>query len=343
MGNKKKLIFEIAFLLVVFGGTVYGVFHGENLGQTLQAIKEVEWGYLVPAGLCVIFFIWGESFIIHYLMGTLSIRLKRWTCFLFSSIGFFFSCITPSASGGQPAQIYYMREKEIPVPVATLVLMVVTITYKAVLVIMGLGILICGQHFIQKYLTEVLPVFYLGILLNVCCVGIMILLVFHTSLAKEILKWGLARLEGLHLMRYKESRHVKLEQGMTRYQETAVYFRTHKHVVVNVLLLTFVQRFALFLSTYFVYLAFGLKGFSVGTIVLLQAVISIAVDMLPLPGGMGISEKLFLTIFLPVFGGKLLLPGMILSRGISYYTQLLLCALLTVLAHFLIRREEGIR
>lgn len=84
-------------------------------------------------------FIWGESIIIHYLMRTLGTRLKKWTCFLFSSIGFFFSCITPSASGGQPAQIYYMRRKNIPIPVATLVLMIVTITYKAVLVLVGLS------------------------------------------------------------------------------------------------------------------------------------------------------------------------------------------------------------
>lgn len=74
---------------------------------------------------------------------------------------------------------------------------------------------------------------------------------------------------------------------------------------------------SLFLSIYFVYRAFGLQGVSAMTILLLQAAISISVDMLPLPGGMGISEKLFLTILVPVFAGHLLLPGMILSRGIE--------------------------
>ena len=59
--------------------------------------------------------------------------------------------------------------------------------------------------------------------------------------------------------------------------------------------------------------------------------------MLPLPGGMGISEKLFLTVFVPVFGAGLLLPGMVLSRGLSYYTELLLSALLTLYAHFTIK------
>ena len=137
--KNKKLIGEILFLLLVFGVTVYMVFRGEDLHQTLAVIAQVRKLWLAPAALCVVFFIWGESIIIYYMMGTLHVRLKKWTCFLFSSIGFFYSCITPSASGGQPAQIYYMRQKDIPVPVSTLVLMVITITYKAVLVLMGLG------------------------------------------------------------------------------------------------------------------------------------------------------------------------------------------------------------
>ena len=53
---------------------------------------------------------------------------------------------------------------------------------------------------------------------------------------------------------------------------------------------------------------------------------------------MGISETLFLSIFEPVFG-SLLLPGMVLSRSLSYYTELLLSALMTVAAHFTLGRE----
>lgn len=337
--KNKKLIGEILFLLLVFGVTVYMVFRGEDLHQTLAVITQVRKLWLAPAALCVVFFIWGESIIIYYMMGTLHVRLKKWTCFLFSSIGFFYSCITPSASGGQPAQIYYMRQKDIPVPVSTLVLMVITITYKAVLVLMGLGLTVFGQGFLHTYLQQILPVFYLGIGLNVICVAILVVLVFHNSLARSIMRGGLALLERLHLLRCKESRHEKLEAGMEKYRETAAYFKTHKLVVLNVLGITFAQRLSLFLSTYFVYRAFGLQGVSAMTILLLQAAISISVDMLPLPGGMGISEKLFLTIFVPVFTGHLLLPSMILSRGLSYYTELLLSALLTLYAHFALKKR----
>ena len=72
--------------------------------------------------------------------------------------------------------------------------------------------------------------------------------------------------------------------------------------------------------------------------VFLQAVISVSVDMLPLPGGMGISETLFLTIFQPVFG-NLLLPGMILSRGLGYYGELFISAFFTVITQLTIGQK----
>ena len=127
---------------------------------------------------------------------------------------------------------------------------------------------------------------------------------------------------------------------VNQYTGTADYYRTHKGVIFAVFLITLVQRALLFLVTWFTYCAFDLSGESLSVILLLQAMISVAVDMLPLPGGMGISENLFLEIFLPVFGAELILPGMVISRGISYYTQLILSAVMTIAASFIIRRKE---
>ena len=120
MENKKKMIFNVLFLFLVFAATLYGVFHGEDLSEIAEILKTVNLYWLLPGVACVIIFIWGESIIIFYMMHTLGIHLKKWKCFLFSSVGFFFSCITPSATGGQPAQIYYMKKEKIPIPVSTL-------------------------------------------------------------------------------------------------------------------------------------------------------------------------------------------------------------------------------
>ena len=334
------MIFNIVFLILVFAGTLYGVFHGEDLGKIVHIVKTVDPLWLIPGVICVVIFIWGESIIIFYMMHTLGIKLKKWTCFLFSSVGFFFSCITPSATGGQPAQIYYMKKEKISIPVSTVILMIVTITYKLVLVVIGIGIAIFGRGFLHKYLEGILPVFYLGLMLNIFCVTFMTILVFHPLLAKAILMKGMKLLERFHLMRKKEGRLKKLEASMDTYRNTAAYLKNNPLVIVKVIEITFIQRMALFAVTWFVYQAFGLHGTGFWDILFLQAVISVSVDMLPLPGGMGISETLFLTIFSPVFGG-LLLPGMVLSRGLGYYGELLISAVFTAVAQLTIGKKES--
>ena len=339
MKSRKKIIFNGVFLAVVFALTIYGVFHGEDLSSMMDAIHRADKRWLLPGIALVAFFIWGESIIIWYMMRSSGIHLKKRTCFLFSSVGFFFSCITPSATGGQPAQIYYMKKEKIPIPVSTLVLMIVTITYKMVLVVIGLGLMIFGRGFIRTHMYDIRHIFYLGTGLNVFCVASMLLLVFHPVLARSIHVKGMELLEKMHLMRYKSTRIEKLNASMDQYHATAVYLKDHMMVLVNVFAITLFQRFALFTATWFVYKAFGLSGTNAFVIILLQSVISVSVDMLPLPGGMGISEKLFSMIFEPVFGSALLIPGMILSRGLGYYTELLISAIFTIVANFTIGRN----
>ena len=338
MKSRKKIIFNGVFLAVVFALTIYGVFHGEDLSSMMDAIHRADKRWLIPGIALVAFFIWGESIIIWYMMRSSGIQLKKRTCFLFSSVGFFFSCITPSASGGQPMQIYYMKKEKISLPVSTVILMIVTITYKLVLVVIGIGIAIFGRGFLHKYLEGILPVFYLGLALNIFCVTFMTILVFHPLLAKAIMVKGMKLLERLHLVKKKDGRLKKLEDSMDTYRNTAAYLKNNPFVIVKVIGITFIQRMALFAVTWFVYQAFGLHGTGFWEILFLQAVISVSVDMLPLPGGMGISETLFLNIFSPVFGG-LLLPGMVLSRGLGYYGELLISAAFTVVAQLTIGKK----
>lgn len=338
MKSRKKIIFNGVFLAVVFALTIYGVFHGEDLSSMMNAIHRADKRWLIPGIALVAFFIWGESIIIWYMMRSSGIQLKKRTCFLFSSVGFFFSCITPSASGGQPMQIYYMKKEKISIPVSTVILMIVTITYKLVLVVIGIGIAIFGRGFLHKYLEGILPVFYLGLALNIFCVTFMTILVFHPLLAKAIMVKGMKLLERLHLVKKKDGRLKKLEDSMDTYRNTAAYLKNNPFVIVKVIGITFIQRMALFAVTWFVYQAFGLHGTGFWEILFLQAVISVSVDMLLLPGGMGISETLFLNIFSPVFGG-LLLPGMVLSRGLGYYGELLISAAFTVVAQLTIGKK----
>ena len=48
MADKKKMIFNIVFLILVFAGTLYGVFHGEDLGKIVHIVKTVNPLWLIP-------------------------------------------------------------------------------------------------------------------------------------------------------------------------------------------------------------------------------------------------------------------------------------------------------
>ena len=328
--SKKQTVFNLLFLVVVFGLTMYLVFRGKDIGDIISTAREADARYLLLSIVCVVLFILGESVIIFYMMRTLGTSVKMGHCALYSFVGFFFSCITPSASGGQPMQIFYMKKDKLPIPVTTLVLMIVTITYKAVLVVIGLVICLFGGGFLRGYLGDYMWVFYLGVGLNVFCVTFMMILVFAPGLAKWIMVTGLKLIEHIRILKPRKSRLEKLEASMDQYHETAAFWASHKRVIL---------RCILFTVTYWVYRALGLHSYGILTIAILQAVISVSVDMLPLPGGMGISETLYMVMFVPVFG-SLMLPSMLLSRGISYYGQMLISAVMTCVAHMTIGRQK---
>ena len=60
MENKKKTIFNVIFLLVVFAGTMYGVFHGEDIGEIVKILEQVN-----VLWLCRVFYL---GRIDHYLL-----------------------------------------------------------------------------------------------------------------------------------------------------------------------------------------------------------------------------------------------------------------------------------
>ena len=224
-----------------------------------------------------------------------------------------------------------------------------TLPHAAMYAVMGSGSRIACNVFIvisawflcvQPFRARRLVSLWLGLWLNVFCVIFMLLLTFHPQLMRQILVKGHEVLVKMHILKKKTSRLEKLEGAMVEYQKTAEYLRNHPVVVGIVFLITCLQRVALFFVTYFVYRSFGLHQYSMYDIVILQGMISVAVDMLPLPGGMGISEKLFSMLFTGIFGQVKVLAGLILSRGLSYYTELLISAVMTVAAQLFLGNEK---
>lgn len=341
MKNKKKIIGNAVFFLALFGLTVYAVLKGKELSQLVRVMHSVRPAYYAAGFVFINLFVWCESYIIYRLLRVLQYRqVPGKNCIKYSYAGFFFSCITPSASGGQPAQLYYMNRDKVDVSVGAVILLIVTILYKFVLVFLGTLIFVFHHSLISDYVRGASFFFYLGMALNVICVVVMFLLVFQQTLASKMIFGLMKGLEKMHILKRKEERIRKLEDSMMEYHKAAAVIREHKKLIFGMFIVTLVQRIIHFSITYLIYRGLGLSALSAADVIALQCIISISVDMLPLPGGMGISEGLFLSIFRRIFTGGLLYPAMLLSRGISYYALLIISAAMTGVAHLTIKQKE---
>ena len=335
------MIGNAVFFLALFGLTAYAVLKGKEISQLIRVMHSVRPVYYAAGFIFINLFVWCESYIIYRMLRVLQYQqVPKRNCIKYSYVGFFFSCITPSASGGQPAQLYYMNRDKVDVSVGAVILLIVTILYKFVLVFLGTLIFIFRHSLISEYIQGAAFFFYLGMALNVICVIVMFLLVFQQTLASRMIIGLVKGLEKIHVLRRKEERIRKLEDSMMEYHKAAAVIQEHKKLIAGMFGVTLVQRLIHFSITYLIYRGLGLSALGIVDVVALQCVIYIAVDMLPLPGGMGISEGLFLSIFRKIFTGGLLYPAMLLSRGISYYALLLISAVMTCVAQVTIKRKE---
>lgn len=335
----KKRILEIVFFLVVMGLSFYTIFHGQSLEQVCGALRKLSPQYLFLAVGTALFFISAEGMMIWYLLRSLDGRtggergkngLLR--CVGYSFIGFFYSGITPSATGGQPMQLYYMCKDGNRLSESSVVLMTVALIYKFVLVVIGIVMLLIWHKPLRFYLGKFFPLFLLGLALNL----ILVLILMAVMLAPQGMKRVLFRLErvfaGVGILKPSVQRREKIEQFVGGYQGAVKFLTDHKGKVVNVCFFTLLQRCSVFVLTWIIYCGFALEGADMMTVVFLQASVYIAVDMLPVPGAQGITELMYRNIFRGIFTGGYLMPSLYVTRGISFYF-LLIVSLIVVLGN----------
>ncbi len=340
MKNKKWLANGL-FLLLVVGLTLWFTFRGQDMSRVWACVRTASPLWCAVAVTLVVAFILGESVIIAGLMRSVGQKTRLTHCFLYSFVGFFFSCITPSASGGQPMQVWLMRRDGISAAVSVPVLILVAILYKLVLVVIGLVTLLIRPAVLMPYLEPVIGWCWLGVGLNVVAVTLMLLVVFRPALMRRLIG-GLVRVgTRLFRLRHPERLIARADAWIAQYADVATCFRRDGRAMIVAAALTFVQRLLLFAVTVCCCLALGVGGGHLLIVLMLQAMISVAADMMPLPGGSGISEMLFLRMFTPLLGEGAALPVMILSRGIGFYAQMFIGAVFSAVAFVVIRRRDG--
>lgn len=337
-----KYLLDIGFIALILGLTFRLLFKGQELDEIIADLSDASPAWLMLGVAAVFCFVAGEACIIHYILRLFRQKVSFLRCLRYSFVGFFFCDITPSASGGQPAQMYYMKKEGIKFGLSSLIMVLITIAYKSVLVIIGVVLLILNGKTVYDLAGRFDWLIALGFALNVLFVAGLMFLFLRPGKVRS------AGIKTIDILTGKgiigESRSGRYSRKITRicdnYTLGAEYIRRNPKTMIRVFILTILQRLSLFSVTWIVYRAYGMNETSFFDILTLQVMIGVAVEMLPLPGAAGITEGCFLLCFTGVFGEELVKPALLMSRGLSFYLVLVIGGLTTLALHISILRKE---
>lgn len=333
-GKGQNWIAHICIFAAVMALTFWSVLRNQDFAGMADSLRKLSLSSIIAAVFLAVAFVAGEGCMIWYLLKGIGETTGLRRCISYSFIGFFFSGITPSATGGQPMQLYYMRKDGNSLSASSVVLMTVAVMYKFVLALVGIGILLFGRRLSGNYFQGYGWLYLVGLILNIAVVAALILVMFSPGIIRAAFYKTEKLLLHFRLWKESESRRNKMERFLSGYQETVCFLRDHKKMIGAVAVGTIAQRFSAFLLTYVIYRGLGLQGFSMWDIVWLQASVCIAVDMLPVPGAQGITEAMFRSVFQSIFTEQYLAVSICVTRGIGFYLIMLLGLCVFLVRHF---------
>lgn len=323
----KKTIRNLIVFILLIGLTFYLIFKDQNVLEILNIAVSVKKRYILVAIIAMCLYLLGETINITRILKELGEKSTFLRNIRYTLIGFFFSSITPAASGGQPMEIYYMHKEKIAVANSTLALLVHLTSFQIVTI--TLGIISTVLHF-EIVKSGLIYLVIIGILLNSSALALLAISIFSKRLSKGLINFAVKVLKFFRISNI-EKKQESLEKELEKYQESAVYIKEHKKLMIKTLATTFVQIIIYYSIPYWVYLAFGFTSYNFFQIVTLQAMLYATVSGIPSPGAVGVSEGAFIEIFKGVFPTAMINSAILLNRGASFYLFVIISAIITTI------------
>ena len=336
--SKKKKVLKYALNIMLILGitllTLYLIFKDNEPGKIFKQIGEADGRWLGLAAILMVIFVCGESVQFRMLFKGMKQKISMVKCILLSNIGFFYSQITPGASGGQPVQIIYMTKLGVNAFVSTLVCMMVTIVYKFMLVLLFILALILRTELVGGAIRDVIIFFIIGIICQLGFAAFLLICVLKPSFASWIVGIAIKLGTKLHIIKNPAALQQKADHSIQQYEAASDFLKENKHVMFKMAGITFIQRMAYFAVTFCVAMALRVENCDFISIVSLQVVLSLAVDVLPIPGASGVNEYVFVRLQTLIFGSSLVSAGLLMNRGITYYLLAAVTGVFSIIAHF---------
>lgn len=329
----RNLIFFIGLIIATF----WLLFKDQDIGELINIVKSANKTYTLLGFFIMLLYYLTEAYNVRRILKIFGDKISMLSALKFTWIGFFFSAITPAATGGQPVEIYYMSKEKISGANATMALLIQLCGFQISTISLGI---ICGIINPTIFQSGIIWLFLLGLLINGFALSIMLICIFSHKLTKKVVNLFLKILKFFKIKNI-DSKKEKIEEGLEKYKESSIFIKSHKGEFIKAILRVFVQICFYYSIPYCVYRSFGLNTYSLIQIFTMQAVLYTTVSGLPLPGAIGISETVFLGIFERVFGKELLSGAMLLNRGITFYWFVIISLIVVIINAVIMKNVKG--
>lgn len=324
---KPKTLINAGIFILIAGLTLSVVFKNNNPSEIMDNLKNANKWFILIALLCMFLYIMGEALNIYRILKNFKDKTTLSKCFKYSLVGFFFSSITPSSTGGQPMQVYFMNKDKVPIAHGTLALLVQLLSFQFVTLLLAVVGFFLNRDILLHHIGNIKYLMLFGITVNIVIEVFLFIMIFSKKMGEKIMDFVYKMLKKF---KYKKSESFKEKSDaqLKEYHECANYLNKHKALLVKTILTTIVQLSVYHCVPYFIYRSFGLSNYNAFNFIFMEAVLYISVASLPFPGAMGISEGSFMIMFKMFFPAAILGSAMIISRTVNFYLFIIICLML---------------
>ncbi len=339
MKNKKnpnlKYYLSVAFLIVMAYATIRLLLKETDIEEVKTLLLDADIKFIILGAVMMLLFLFFEGLSINKIVNSLNgegdKHVSVWDGFTYGSIESFYSFITPFGSGGQPFTLYYMLHDGIKGYKVSMAMLMTLLEYKLVLIVYSIGVAVVKPEIIFGNGAWVIVLYAFSLIVNVAMVLLIVVSMFDDKHVKNVGAWIFNAGCKLHIIKPEnlEARKEKFFSQVDEYKSGAVYIKNNPNIFFKAFLYNFGRITSLFLVSYAVYLSFGLPAERIIDVLFAQAIIYIMVDTLPLPGGVGITETLFLTVYSTIYTDSMITPAVLLTRFINYAWALLVSGVIS--------------
>lgn len=335
---KRKWLFPLLMLVLLFW-TGHMVLREQSPAQLAAALKTADLRFVLAGCGLMVLYLGCEAACTHLILRTLGSPVPYRRCLGYSCVGFYFSTVTPSSTGGQPMQVYSMTRDGVPGAHGALDMLLISICYQIASALFALAAWIFFPGVVDGFGSWLTVLLIFGFSATFALTVLMTLFLVQPAWCSRLAGGCISLLVWLRLCKDPAPLRERLEEQIAQYSQGGQVLRAKPTLFPRLLALNLLQICSLYLVPWTIYHALGLSGHGAAELVALQALMSVAVGLLPLPGAAGAAEAAFLHAFAAFFGG-LVTPAMVLSRGISCYGTLVVTGLVTLVLHLRRRRRR---